>query len=94
MISGSLDTIRVWDAVSGHPILRMSTGRIEKKRATIVWSVAILVKQFSNSTINHTKLKLVALSIGRFYNCFWRFEGQNVILEWKGRNIGRQLSKS
>ena len=42
LFSGSPDTIRLWDAVTGHPLTRMSTGRTEKHRETTVWSLIIL----------------------------------------------------
>jgi U3 small nucleolar RNA-associated protein 4 len=40
-LPGSPDTLRVWDVESGHPTVRISTGRTEKRRETIVWSVAV-----------------------------------------------------
>lgn len=39
--TGSTDTVRVWNTSSGHPIARMTTGRAERSRETIVWCVAI-----------------------------------------------------
>lgn len=42
IVTGSPDTLRLWDVTSGHPLLRMSTGRSEKNRETIVWSVGIM----------------------------------------------------
>ena len=36
------DTIRLWDVESGQPLQRMSTGRLEKRLETIVWSVLML----------------------------------------------------
>ena len=36
------DTLRLWDVESGHPLQRMSTGRIERKLETTVWSVLML----------------------------------------------------
>merc|ERR1719273_1789401 len=42
IVTGSPDTIRVWDAVTGHPLTRMSTGRTEKHRETTVWSLIML----------------------------------------------------
>ena len=33
---------RLWDVESGHPLQRMSTGRVEKNLETTVWSVIIL----------------------------------------------------
>jgi len=40
IVTGSADTIRIWNVQSGHPWQRISTGRLEKNRETIVWSVA------------------------------------------------------
>ena len=42
IVTGSPDTIRLWDVVTGHPLTRMSTGRTEKHRETTVWSLIIL----------------------------------------------------
>ena len=39
---GSSDTLRLWDFESGHPLQRMSTGRLEKNHETTVWSVLML----------------------------------------------------
>ena len=39
--TGSTDTIRVWNIETGHPTARMTTGRAEKNKETIVWCVAI-----------------------------------------------------
>ena len=41
-VTGSIDTIRIWDVESGLPLQRMSTGRLEKNLETTVWSVTIL----------------------------------------------------
>ncbi len=41
LATGSPDTIRFWDTRSGHVLRRMATGRDEKFRETIVWSVAL-----------------------------------------------------
>ena len=38
---GSSDTIRVWDVKTGHPTAGMTTGRAERNRETVVWSVAL-----------------------------------------------------
>jgi U3 small nucleolar RNA-associated protein 4 len=38
--SGSPDTVRVWNVDSGNPTSRMTTGRSERHKETIVWSVA------------------------------------------------------
>ena len=42
LVTGSVDTIRIWDVESGLPLQRMSTGRLEKNLETTVWSVTIL----------------------------------------------------
>lgn len=42
LVTGSIDTIRIWDVKTGHAIYRMATGRSETKRETIVWSLAVL----------------------------------------------------
>jgi len=42
IVTGSADTLRTWDVTSGLPLCRMSTGRTEKHRETVVWSVALL----------------------------------------------------
>jgi U3 small nucleolar RNA-associated protein 4 len=42
IVSGSSDTIRVWNVLTGSPILRITTGRVEKFKETIVWSVKIM----------------------------------------------------
>jgi len=39
--TGSTDTIRVWNIETGHPTARMTTGRAERNKETIVWCVAI-----------------------------------------------------
>jgi len=39
--TGSIDTIRVWDAQTGHPTARMTTGRATKIQKTIVWSIQV-----------------------------------------------------
>ncbi|XP_060818958.1 U3 small nucleolar RNA-associated protein 4 homolog [Bombus pascuorum] len=39
--TGSVDTIRVWNAVSGHAIHKMTTSRKEAKKETIIWCLAV-----------------------------------------------------
>lgn len=39
--TGSIDTIRVWSAVSGHAVHKMTTFRNKIKKETIVWSLAV-----------------------------------------------------
>jgi len=41
IVTGSVDTIRVWDTSTGHPTARMTTGRVEKAKETIVWCVKV-----------------------------------------------------
>ena len=41
IVTGSTDTVRVWNIETGHPTARMVTGRNEKNKETIVWCVAI-----------------------------------------------------
>jgi len=38
--TGSTDTIRIWNTTTGHPTARMTTGRTERNKETIVWCVA------------------------------------------------------
>jgi len=39
--TGSTDTIRVWNSKTGHPSARMTTGRLERNKETIIWSLVI-----------------------------------------------------
>ncbi|XP_076281680.1 UTP4 small subunit processome component l(3)72Dn [Lasioglossum baleicum] len=39
--TGSVDTIRVWSAISGHAIHKMTTSRKETKKETIIWCLAV-----------------------------------------------------
>lgn len=41
IFSGSVDTVRVWNATSGHAIHKMLTARKETKKETIVWCLAV-----------------------------------------------------
>ncbi|XP_045463554.1 U3 small nucleolar RNA-associated protein 4 homolog [Harmonia axyridis] len=38
--SGGLDAIRIWDVQTGHALHRMTTGRAEANKVTIVWCLA------------------------------------------------------
>ncbi|XP_044750340.1 U3 small nucleolar RNA-associated protein 4 homolog [Coccinella septempunctata] len=38
--SGGLDAIRIWDVETGHALHRMTTGRAEAEKPTIVWCLA------------------------------------------------------
>lgn len=42
VVTGSTDTIRIWNAASGHALYRMGTSRSEKNRETNVWSLVVL----------------------------------------------------
>ncbi|CAH0547966.1 unnamed protein product [Brassicogethes aeneus] len=41
IVSGSIDAIRIWNVATGHALHKMSTGRTETKKPTIVWCLAI-----------------------------------------------------
>ncbi|XP_011497017.1 PREDICTED: cirhin [Ceratosolen solmsi marchali] len=41
IFSGSVDTLRVWNASSGHAIHKMITARKDSKKETIVWCLAV-----------------------------------------------------
>eukprot|EP00095_Tigriopus_kingsejongensis_P002112 snap_masked-scaffold447_size167621-processed-gene-0.5 protein:Tk02112 transcript:snap_masked-scaffold447_size167621-processed-gene-0.5-mRNA-1 annotation:"Cirhin" len=41
IVTGSPDTIRVWNVETGHPMQRMTTGRVDRHRETTVWSVDV-----------------------------------------------------
>lgn len=40
--TGSIDAIRLWELKTGHAIFKMSVGRNEAKKETIVWSLQVL----------------------------------------------------
>lgn len=40
--TGSADTIRLWQLKTGHAIYKMTVGRNEAKKETIVWSIQVL----------------------------------------------------
>lgn len=42
IVTGSIDTIRIWNKTTGHVIHKMSTGRVEKAKETVVWSIYVL----------------------------------------------------
>lgn len=46
VVTGSTDTIRVWELQTGHAVYKMSVGRSEAKKETNVWSLCVL-KDFS-----------------------------------------------
>lgn len=41
LITGSVDTIRVWKVSSGHAIHRLLTGRDMNRKETVVWTLAV-----------------------------------------------------
>jgi U3 small nucleolar RNA-associated protein 4 len=41
IVSGGIDNIRVWDANTGLVLQRISLGRIDKNKETLVWCLAI-----------------------------------------------------
>lgn len=42
IVSGSVDAIRVWDVNSGHALHKMTTGRSEANKMTVVWCLHVL----------------------------------------------------
>lgn len=42
LVSGSMDSVKVWNVQSGHVIHKMSLGRTDSKQETIVWCINIL----------------------------------------------------
>lgn len=42
VVTGSIDTIRIWDLHTGHAQYKMSVGRMEAKKETYVWSLSVL----------------------------------------------------
>lgn len=42
LVTGSIDLIRIWNVATGHAIHKMSTGRTEKNKETIVWTLQVL----------------------------------------------------
>lgn len=41
IVTGSADAVRIWNVESGHAIHRMTPGRDERKKETIVWCLAV-----------------------------------------------------
>ncbi|XP_018569516.1 U3 small nucleolar RNA-associated protein 4 homolog [Anoplophora glabripennis] len=41
IVSGSIDAIRIWNVESGHAIHKMTTGRSEANKPTIVWCLEV-----------------------------------------------------
>ncbi|XP_015588039.1 U3 small nucleolar RNA-associated protein 4 homolog [Cephus cinctus] len=46
IFSGSINTVRVWNSVSGHAIHRMTTVRKEAKKGTIIWCLGVTSDNF------------------------------------------------
>lgn len=42
LVTGSVDVLRVWDVNSGHVIHKLTTGRAEAKKETVIWSILVL----------------------------------------------------
>lgn len=42
LVTGSIDTVRIWDVRSGHALHKMSVPRAEKKKEVIIWSLQVL----------------------------------------------------
>lgn len=42
IVTGSVDVIRIWNKTTGHVLHKMTTGRIDKLKETIVWSLHVL----------------------------------------------------
>ena len=41
LVTGGIDNLRVWSLKSGHAIQRLTLGRQEHNKETIVWAVAV-----------------------------------------------------
>lgn len=41
IVTGSIDTVRIWNVNTGHAIHKMTTGRAISNRETIVWCLAV-----------------------------------------------------
>lgn len=41
IVTGGVDNIRIWSINSGHAVQRLTLGRQEKNKETIVWCVAV-----------------------------------------------------
>jgi U3 small nucleolar RNA-associated protein 4 len=41
IVTGSADAVRIWNVQSGHAIHRMTPGRDERRKETIVWCLAV-----------------------------------------------------
>lgn len=42
VVTGSADTIRIWELKTGHAIYKMNVSRIEAKHETTIWSLSVL----------------------------------------------------
>ena len=41
IVTGGIDNIRIWDVNSGQVMQRISLGRLDKNKETLVWCLAI-----------------------------------------------------
>jgi len=41
IVTGGIDNIRLWSVNSGHAVQRLTLGRQEKNKETIVWCLAV-----------------------------------------------------
>jgi len=60
IVTGSADALRIWNVESGHAVHRMTAGRDERKKETIVWCLAV-TKDFTIISGDSRYLKLVHL---------------------------------
>ncbi|XP_066583138.1 U3 small nucleolar RNA-associated protein 4 homolog [Prorops nasuta] len=65
--TGSTDTVRVWSAISGHAIHKMTTGRKVARKETIVWCLAV------------TDENIIVSGDSRGYLSFWDPQGGMLI---------------
>lgn len=42
IVTGSVDLLRIWDVCSGHVVHKISTGRSDVKKETVIWSILVL----------------------------------------------------
>ncbi|XP_063237651.1 U3 small nucleolar RNA-associated protein 4 homolog isoform X1 [Bacillus rossius redtenbacheri] len=59
VVTGGLDAIRIWSVASGHAEQRISVGRAEAGKETVVWCVAV------------TRHFTIVTGDSRGYTCFW-----------------------
>jgi U3 small nucleolar RNA-associated protein 4 len=41
IVTGGIDNIRVWSLKSGHAIQRLTLGRTERNKETLVWTLCV-----------------------------------------------------